>query len=204
MPGQQLQTSAFILSRQPAGSDAFEQLGAFSAEHGLLLVLRRLKGGRTSAPPLDLFDEAELWLESPSQGRTWFVKEHRHLQRHEGIGRSYEALKTAAALGSLLVRNPVPDESRAAVTALLRSALGALSAGNRPDIVWLKALYCLLRDEGYPVRQQWWPQLQEADRAVAALVLNQPLVTQTADPAAVARVVRRLEDWVHAETEIRL
>jgi hypothetical protein len=204
MPGQQLQTSAFILSRQPSGSDAFEQLGAFSAEHGLLLVLRRLKAGRASTPPLDLFDEAELWLESPSQGRTWFVKEHRHLQRHEGIGRSYEALKTAAALGALLSRNPVPDESRAAVAVLLRSALGALSAGNRPDIVWLKALYCLLRDEGYPVRQQWWPQLQEADRGVAAMVLNQPLVTQTADPAAVARVVRRLEDWVHAETEIRL
>lgn len=215
MPGPSLQTSGFILTRQPSGSDTFEQLTVFSAEHGVLHCLIRLpksanpaSARRSSAPRsegrLDLFDEAELWLESSSQGRTWFVKEHRHLQRHEGIGRSYDALKAAAALGALLARNPVPDESRAAVTDLLRTSLGALAAGGRPDIVWLKALYCLLRDEGYPVKQQWWPQLTGADRDIAVHLINQPLAAQTAEPATVARIVRRLEDWVAAETEIRL
>ncbi|MDQ5979701.1 MAG: hypothetical protein QG602_2676 [Verrucomicrobiota bacterium] len=204
MPGQSLQTSAFILSRQPSGSDTFEQLTAFSSEHGVLHLLRRLKQSKDAATPLDLFDEAELWLESSSQGRTWFIKEHRHLQRHEGIGRSYEALKVAAAFSSLLTRNPVPDESRDAVVGLFRTSLAALAGGGRPDIVWLKTLYCLLRDEGYPVKQQWWPQLTGADRDTAAQLLNQPLASQTAEPADVARVVRRLEDWVKAETEIRL
>ena len=212
MPGAPLQTSGFILARQPSGSDTFEQLTAFSAEHGVLYCLVRLpktaSARRSSAPQsegrLDLFDEAELWLESSSQGRTWFVKEHRHLRRHEGLGRSYDALKTAAAIGSLLARNPVPDESRAAIAELLSTSLGALAAGGRPDIVWLKTLYCLLRDEGYPVKQQWWPGLSEADRETAAQLLNQPLAAQTADSAAVARIARRLEDWVRAETEIRL
>jgi hypothetical protein len=212
MPGQQLQTTAFILARQPSGSDTFEQLTAFSSEQGILVCLRRTSAGRARTPlrsaevpaNLDLFDEAELWLESSNQGRTWFIKEHRLLQRHDGIGRSYEALKTAAAFGTLLARNPVPDESREPVTALLRSSLGALAAGGRPDIVWLKTLYCLLRDEGYPVKQQWWPQLPPADRDHAAQLLNQPLAAQTADAPAVARITRRLEDWVAAETEIRL
>ena len=94
---QQLQTTAFILARQPSGSDAFEQLTAFSADHGVLHLLRRIKQGKTSSSPLDLFDEAELWLESSNQGRTWFIKEHRLIQRHDGIGRSYEALSAAAA-----------------------------------------------------------------------------------------------------------
>lgn len=215
MPGQQLQTTAFILTRQPSGSDTFEQLTAFSGEHGTLHCLARLPKAakpaparRSSAPQsegrLDLFDEAELWLESTSQGRTWFIKEHRHLQRHEGIGRSYDALKAAAAISALLARNPVPDESRAAVVGLLRSSLGALASGGRPDIVWLKTLYSLLRDEGYPVKQQWWPQLPAVDRDAAAQILNQPLTAQTAEPPQVARIVRRLEDWVAAETEIRL
>ncbi len=204
MPGQPLQTTAFILGRQPSGSDTFEQLTAFSADQGVLLCLRRTKAGKTAATPLDLFDEAELWLESSSQGRTWFIKEHRHLQRHAGIGRSYDALRTAAALGTLLTRNPVPDESRPAVAALLRTSLSALADGGRPDIIWLKSLYCLLRDEGYPVKQQWWPQLTAADRDHAAQLLNQPLAAQTADTATVARVTRRLADWVAAETEIRL
>jgi hypothetical protein len=212
MPGQQLQTSAFILARQASGSDAFEQLTAFSAEQGVLHCLARVgqsssarrSSAQRSEGRLDLFDEAELWLESSNQGRTWFIKEHRHLQRHEGVGRSYDALKSAAALGTLLARNPVPDESRDAVAVLLRTSFAALAAGGRPDIVWLKSLYCLLRDEGYPVKQQWWPQLPEADRDIAARLLNQPLAEQTDDPAAVARIVRRLEDWVAAETEIRL
>ncbi len=204
MPGQPLQTTAFILARQPSGSDAFEQLTAFSPDQGVLHLLRRIKQTKTSTTPLDLFDEAELWLESSSQGRTWFVKEHRFIHRHDGIGRSYEALRIGVALGQLLTRNPVPDESRPAVVDLLRSSFGALAAGGRPDLVWLKALYCLLRDEGYPVKQQWWPALSTTDRDAATAILNQPVAGQTVEPAAVARVTRRLEDWIAAETEIHL
>lgn len=205
MPGQQLQTSAFILSRQPSGSDSFEQLNVFSSEHGTLHCLRRVAQGKsTSSTPLDLFDEAELSLESTNQGRTWFIKEHRLIQRHEGIGRSYEALKAAAAFATLISRNPVSDESREPVTVLLRNSFTALGTGGRPDIVWLKALYSFLRDEGYPVKQQWWPQLQAADRDLAAHLLNQPLATQTADAVIVTKITRRLEEWIKAETEIRL
>jgi len=205
VPGQQLQTSAFILSRQPSGSDAFEQLAVFSAEHGTLQCLRRVaqkKSSTTSA--IDLFDEAELSLESTNQGRTWFIKEHRLIQRHEGIGRSYEALKAAAAFATLISRNAVPDESREPITALLRNSFTALGTGGRPDIVWLKALYSFLRDEGYPVKQDWWPQLPSADRDLAAFLLNQPLSAQTADAASVSKITRRLEEWIKAETEIRL
>ena len=215
MPGQQLQTPAFILAKQPSGADAFEQLTAYAGEHGVLHCLVRMpkattpaSGRRGSAPRsegrLDLFDEAELWLESSNQGRTWFIKEHRIIQRHEGIGRSYETLRAAAALSTLISRNPVPDESRDAVAGLLRSSLTALAAGGRPDIVWLKALYCFLRDEGYPVKQHWWPQLTAADRDTAAQILSQPVANQNAEPATVATITRRLEDWVRGETEIRL
>ena len=215
MPGQQIQTPAFILAKLPSGSDSFEQLTAFSGEHGLLLCLVRspkpgsATAGRRSpvshsAGNLDLFDEAELWLESSNQGRTWFIKEHRLIQRHAGIGRSYDALRAAAALATLVSRNPVPDESRESVTGLLRSSLTALAASSRPDIAWLKALYCFLRDEGYPVKQQWWAGLPVPDREAATELLNQPLAAQTTDAPSVARIVRRLEDWVHTETEIRL
>ena len=98
----------------------------------------------------------------------------------------------------------MPDESRLPITDLLRSSFAALAAGGRPDIAWLKALYCILRDEGYPVKQQWWPQLAAPDRATAAQLLNQPLAAQTTDAATVARLTRQLEDWVRGETEIRL
>jgi hypothetical protein len=204
VPGQQLQTHAFILTRQLSGSDKFEQLNAFSAEHGVLLCLRRVSAGKAASTPLDLFDEAELWLESSNQGRTWFVKDHRFIERHPGIGRSYEALRTASAFGTMLARNPVSDESRDAVVALLRSCFTSLAAGGRPDVVWLKTLYCFLRDEGYPVKQQWWPKLGAADRDAAAHLLNQPLAGQSTEAEVVTRITRQLEDWLRGETEIRL
>jgi len=215
MPGQQLQTQAFVLAKQPSGSDSFEQLTVFSGEHGVLHCLIRTPkpnptaaGRRNSAKrsegSLDLFDEAELWLESTNQGRTWFIKEHRFIQRQPGIGRSYETLRAASALTTLISRNPVSDESRPTVADLLRSSLSALGAGGRPDIIWLKALYCFLRDEGYPVKQHWWPELPPAERELAAQLLNQPLAAQAAAPEAVALIIRRLEEWVKAETEIRI
>ncbi len=213
MPGQQLTTVAFILGRQTSGSDNFEQLTAFSEEHGALLCLARLpktatSTRRSSAAPsesrLDLFDEAELTLESSSQGRTWFIKEHRHLRRFPGIGRSYDALRAAAALAALISRNPVSDESRGPIIALLRQSLTALEAGGRPDLVWLKSLFIFLRDEGYPVKQQWWQQLGSVERDAAAQILNHPLAGQNPEPRAVARLTERLQEWVAAETEIRL
>ena len=215
MPGQQLQTAAFILGRQPSGSDNFEQLAAFSETDGLLVCLARMPKSnaattarRSSAPRsegwLDLFDEAELWLESSTQGRTWFIKEHRHLVRRPGIGRSYAALQTAAQLARLIQRNPVPDESRAPIAALLRQSLGALEATDRPDLVWFKALFCFLRDEGYPVKQQWWQQLASDDRDAATQILNQPVAAQSPDASLVAQLTQHLETWVARDTELRL
>jgi hypothetical protein len=213
MPGQQLTTVAFILGRQTSGSDNFEQITAFSEEHGALLCLARLPktatSTRRSAAPqsesrLDLFDEAELALESSSQGRTWFIKEHRHVRRFPGIGQSYDALRAAAALAGLVTHNPLSDESRAPLVALLRQSFTALETGGRPDLVWLKSLFIFLRDEGYPVKQQWWQQLGSVEREAAAQILNQPLAGQSPEPPLVARLTQRLQDWVSAETEVRL
>ncbi len=210
MPGQQLQLTAFVLAKKPSGADKFEQLTAFSGEQGVLHCLYRLATGRArtplhaALPPPDLFDEVELWLESSNQGRTWFIREHRFVQRHPGIGRSYDALRAAAALAQLLDRNPVSDESRPIIAGLLRTSFAALAAGGRPDIVWLKTLFTFLRDEGYPVKQQWWPQLPADDRDLATRLLNQPLAEQTAESVAVERITRHLSEWVRGETEIRL
>ena len=204
MPGQQLQTEAIVLSRRPP-ADRFQQFTLFSALHGGLLCLRRLstKSSSTSAN-LDLFDEADLLLETSNQGRTWFLKEARLIARHDGIGRSYEALRHASAFAATIARNPVHEESRAGVYALLRQTLAAFGATARPDVVFFKALYCFARDEGYPVKQEWWQGLTPAMRDATSEVLNQPVAAQTTPPPAVASLTRRLEDYLRASTEILL
>jgi hypothetical protein len=168
-------------------------------------VLQRLsRSAKPGQVALDLFDEVELALESGNQGRTWFVREARLIARHTAIGRSYEALQAASALAGVIARNPVPEESRGPVAELLRSAFGALAAGHRPDLVQLKSLYRFARDEGYPVRQEWFPSLPDADQAVAAAALNQPLAGQSAPPAVVAELLRGLEHYLRGRADLRI
>ena len=202
MPALSLHTEACVLQRLPP-AERFQQYQVFSAEHGPLRCLRRI-ATRTAAAPLDLFDEADLWLESSSQGRTWFIKETRVRVHHGAIARSYDALRLAAAFTGVIARNPVHEDGWAGLGALLRQTLAAFDAATRPDIVFFKALYCFARDEGYPVKQEWAQGLGPADRAEVAGLLGRPLAEQAAAAPAVARLTRRLEDYLRTHTEILL
>lgn len=218
MPALPLHTDAFILLKRPP-ADSFQSLTVFSPTHGSLLVLQRVsKKSSASNPALDLFDEAALALESSNQGQTWFLKEARVLARHATLGRSYDTLRLASALAALVARNPVPEESRPVVAALLRQAFAAFASGARPDLVWFKSLYRFARDEGYPLKEQWFPTLPSADRTAVATLLNSPLAAltepaavpgesnlgSTLTPAAVARLSARLEEYLRGHTEILL
>jgi len=202
VPAESLQTEGFILLKRPAAG-SFQSFNVFSAAHGAMLVLQRVsKKSAATTIALDLFDEVSLLLESSNQGRTWFIRETRLILRHADIGRSYEALRLASALASLIARNTVDEDSRPAVADLLRGALVAFGTGVRPDIVYFKSLYRFARDEGYPLKQQWFPTLPASDRREVATLLNQPLAEQSAAPVTVARLQRRLEDYLRGHTEI--
>jgi recombinational DNA repair protein (RecF pathway) len=204
VPAQSLQTDAFVLLKRPP-ADAFQSFSVFSPGHGPLLVLQRVaKKSAATSIALDLFDEVSLLLDSSNQGRTWFIKEARLITRHAEIGRSYEALRLASALASLIARNTVDEGSREAVATLLRSALAAFGSNARPDIVYFKSLYRFARDEGYPLKQQWFPTLPAGDREKVITLLNRPLAGQDASPPDVARLQRRLEDYLRGHTEILL
>ena len=202
MPALPLRTDAFVLLKRPP-SDAFQTLTVFSPVHGALLVLQRLvQKAAAAAPALDLFDEAALDLESSNQGQTWFLREARLLARHPGLGRSYDTLRLASALTTLIARNPVPEEGRAAVAALLRTAFAAFAAGARPDIVWFKSLYRFARDQGYPLKEQWFPTQTAADREALAILVNRPLAAQSAPAGQVDRLAVRLAEYLRGHTEI--
>ena len=202
MPGQTLTTEAFVIEKRPP-SDAFQTFGLFSAEHGNLLVLQRVPR-RPSASHVspDLFDEISAMLESSNQGRTWFVREVRIAARRAAIGGSYDALRFASALVSVISRNPVHEESRENVAQLLRTALDAFCTGGRPDVVHLKSLYVFARNEGYAVKQEWIPSLPVEDRRVATALLNRPVGAQDSGADHVSRIRQSLEDYLRASTDI--
>jgi hypothetical protein len=67
----------------------------------------------------------------------------------------------------------------------------------------------LARDEGYPVKEEWLAGLPAAQRAEAERLLATPLATLAETSAAIAgpssaTLLRRLEDYLRARTEILL
>ncbi len=203
MAGQTLQISGFILQRPPA-QDRFQQVLVLSAEAGQLLCFQRLSS-RQPAVSLDLFDEIAATLTSTNQGRTWFFSEVRVLRRFAGIGLSFAALQEASALAALLTRNQLHEESRAAVLALLGTALQSWNDGRRPDAVALKVLYSFARDEGYAVKEDWAAGLRGSDRENARRVLNEPLAAlDDIDPDGVARLLESLRRYLRGHTDIAM
>ena len=87
---------------------------------------------------------------------------------------------------------PSPDDDVPTVT------------GPRPDIVYFKSVYRFARNEGYPLKEQWFPTLVSADRSLVATLLNRPVAEQAAEPAAVARLQHKLELYLRGHTEILL
>ncbi|MEY2879692.1 MAG: hypothetical protein RLZZ15_2072 [Verrucomicrobiota bacterium] len=209
MPAQSLVADAFILLKRPP-SDTFQTLSAFSPEHGALTILQRVsKKSPAASVALDLFDEVSLHLESSNQGRTWFVKEARLVTRHPTLGRSYETLLHASALAALIARNPVHEESRRSVAALVRAALVAFAEGAPPEIVFFKSLYRFARDEGYAVKQEWLPTLPRDLHEEACHLLHSPLSelaeSRIENPKSkIPLLRRRLEDYLRGHTEILL
>jgi hypothetical protein len=203
--GPSLTTDAIVLRAWPP-TDTFQSFTVFTPDHGAIRVLRRIPAKKASAAhlALDLFDEVSLLLEGTPKGDAWFVKEARLLHRHSGIGHRYESLVRASAFATVVTRNPGSEESYPAIHALLRTAFAAFASSDRPDIVYLKSLYRYARDEGHPLKQQWFPALAAADRPLAATLVNQPLAVQTAAPADVARLLRSLENYLRQHTEIHL
>lgn len=209
MSGRPLQTEAFVLLKRPP-TNSFQTFTLFSEEHGALLALQRIaKRSAANHLVLDLFDEVAVSLETSNQGSTWFIKEVRLLARPANIGRGYETLRFASVFATLIARNPVHEDTRASVAALLRTAFAAFAASSRPDIVFFKSLYCFARDEGYPVKQEWLVSLAPDLRASAEHLLRTPLadleILSSKNPeSATHLLLPRLEAYLRTHTEILL
>ncbi|MFZ9201877.1 MAG: hypothetical protein ACO23N_05565 [Opitutales bacterium] len=185
-----------VLGREASG-ESHLLLTLLEPSDGILRCLARASR-RAGATQPDLFDEAEVTFERASGGANRFVKEYRPLRRQPGIGRSHTALDRASRLAGVIRRNPPPPESAAVAFEIVRETLAAMAERPRPDAAYLKALWLLLKDGGWPVEAHWLARLGTR-REMAAGVLSQPLDAQLADTTAVAELATDLERWAVGE-----
>jgi len=184
-----------VLGREPSG-ESHLLLHLLEPAEGLHTCL--IRDGRRGEGRPDLFDEAEVALERARGGSNRFVREYRVARRHAGIGRDPLALERASRLGNLVRRNPPPPESAAVAFRIVGETLAAMAARPRPDAAYLKALWLLLKDGGWPVEADWLARLGPRAPAAGA-VLGSPLHAQSEDRASVAALTADLERWAAGE-----
>lgn len=184
-----------VLGREPSG-ESHLLLSLLEPEEGVHPCLIRASRRGDGRP--DLFDEAEVSLERQRGGSNRFVRDYRVVRRQTGIGRSPQALERASRLGNLVRRNPPPPESAAVAFRIVQETLSAMASRPRPDAAYLKALWLLLKDGGWPVEADWLGRLG-ARATDAAAVLAAPLDAQTVGAAEVASLSQDLERWAAGE-----
>lgn len=194
-----------VLRRESAG-ERHLSLTLIDAEHGLVRCFYKpaAKSGAAMVTP-DLFDTAEVFLDTPRSGEpARFVREYRLVRRHAGLGADYARLTLACRLANLLTKNPHPPESWPALHALATGALEAIAGKPRPEAAYFKTLWRLARDEGLPVKEDFFVRLRPGERDLAVVVLNTPLAGLTEESAAkplVESLSRSLEQWLASEAD---
>ena len=178
-------------------------LGLFSSQRGLLKCRRRLASNKSSMVP-DLFSDIEALLNPIGGGKLCFVGEWRLLKSRPGIGLDYRRLQAAGALARMVSLNARWLATFDEASILLGKALDALDEGAPCEAARFKAIFLLVRSEGYPVEEDWRMNWSEKDRmALLSLLLN-PIKSCELPTNDIERWRRDLEKWIVAETDFVL
>lgn len=199
-------TERALVLRIAASGESFHKIDILTAESGTFLCLKRLPKNRSQSTEPDLFDTADIQLEPAKQGTVRFVKDYQLVHRHSAIGQSYHKLQHASDFCALIAQNGPYMADHAALYQITERTLDAFAQRALPSIVFLKAIYILLKDEGYPVRESWWPELPANLREAAKQLINPPTPDSAAPEKleACAQISRNLCHWLRRETDLML
>lgn len=196
--------TVLVLRKEPSG-ESFLKLHLLGSELGCQLCLKRVatKNRSTKAAP-DLFDTAEVRLDTSKYGTAQFIAEYQVVRRRNEIGLSYRTLQLASSLSKLLIANGSHMADLPALYQLAERSMNAFADRLEPSVVFLKGLFLLLKEEGYPVRESWWPDLPSHIRGPVRELLREP------SPASLTPELRgsceaatqNLLHWLRRETDL--
>ena len=85
---------------------------------------------------------------------------------------------------------------------LLIKSLHALEPG-KTCLVHIKTLFVFAQTEGLPVKQAWLPELSRKARKQAQYILSTKIADFTQVPDEIDIILKSLQDWLNAETELK-
>ena len=152
----------------------------------------------------DLFSEIETVVNPMSGNHLFYIGEWRVTHSRPGIGADYKRFEAASALARLILLNARWLETFDSANMLLGKALDALDGEAPPEAARLKALYLIVRSEGYPVEEDWRTSWAEPDRSAIDVLLSKSVKSCEMASSDMMRWRRDLERWIVAETDFSL
>lgn len=183
--------------------DSFRKIHLFDSESGCMTVLKRSSSKKSQTTAIDLFQNVEIIIDRKTEGQMGFVKEHSVLKTRDSIAKNYRSFEFASLFCRTVFVNAQHMPHPETVFDLVDSSLDAWASKPNPEATFLKALYRLASDDGFPVKQSWYQKLSPEDQEHAHDVLTQPLETQTTPPAIAKRIAEDLKDWLATHYEFR-
>lgn len=188
-----------ILALEPSG-ERFTKVHFFSAEEGLGIGLLRKSRKINQLITPDLFDLADLHWDPPKGAGARFISDYRLIQRRENLARHFDSFQAAARLCRLFLENGRHWLQPEGPAERLAKAFDLWEAGYPGHVVYLKALFLLLEDEGLPIREEWLAGLSPGDRShtKAILVAEWEKIRVDSTLRPTTNLIESLENWATA------
>jgi recombinational DNA repair protein (RecF pathway) len=201
MAGQSVQISGIILKKEASGEQFFK-LTLLSPEQGSVLAMFRRPKRNSRTPSPDLFDEVELILEKKGDTGFGFVKELSIHHQRRALAKSFIALELACEWSSILSKNLPRETETESIYALFKRALDAWETRKHPEAIFFKCLFVYAKNEGYPVKHDWFEKLTHSERVQVAEILNTPVSELEIKPEICRKWIDALKHYVQHYTDI--
>ena len=163
---------ATVLDKLLTGESSL-RLRIYCPNLGLALLVKRVSSKKTTVLP-DIFDDISLTARVPSMGDVLFPNEYETLTSRMSLSKDYGAFLHASEICALVIKNGAHIENANRLHARIRGALDSMANGALPETVHLKFLYLLVRDEGYPVHEDFLKKFSGSQKAAFCEIISTP------------------------------
>ena len=192
--------NATVINRENRGESSI-YITAFCAASDIIQLMKRVSAKNTSQLP-DLFDDIDVKAESQTPNGLKFLRDFEIIKRRINIGKSYESFSHASLIASVVSANGRNIEDAARLSFRLRHALDALDNGVPPEPVRLKFMFLMARDEGYPIKEDFFENLSAAKREMFATLIRTPSADLREFRSRAADMLESMCAWIYSNTDI--
>ena len=191
---------ATVLNREFRGETSV-YITAFAHDLGLMRMMKKCSAKKTSSLP-DLFDDIAIAGEMQSPTSLKFARDFDIIKRRNDIATNYDSFEQACKISLSVVKNGAHIENSARLSTQLRSALDAIANGASAEIVRLKFMYLLAKNEGYPVKEDFYARLSQPQKELFSLLIKLPALELKDYATRTSPILESYLNWLYSNTDI--